>query len=317
MRVSEVSADRVHRFQRLHIIINPSSGQSGPDLSTLNKVLQSLDLDWQMHITKERGDARRLALEAIGDHADAVAVYGGDGTLTEVAGGLTGSATPLVILPGGTANVLSVELGIPRDLAQAAQLLADPFSEIRTIDMGVLRGVTANGRTDSIIPFFRLGIGLEGRVHESADRDAKDQDGMFAYLKATLRSWSRPEKARYRIWVDGQIVEMDGINCLITTYGSLGFAGLTLSHAIDLNDGLLDIILFQDVNVSSMLAVAANAIATGEIAQPLPQWQGREVTVVTDPPQPVAADGELVEVEQVSVGILPKAVHVVVPTTAK
>ena len=56
-----------------------------------------------------------------------------------------GAMSPMVILPGGTANLLSVELGIPKELAQAAQLAIDENSTTLPVDMGrVVVGETPN-----------------------------------------------------------------------------------------------------------------------------------------------------------------------------
>jgi len=44
--------------------------------------------------------------------ADLILVLGGDGTINEVVNGMIGSDVPLGMLPGGTANVLAMELGL-------------------------------------------------------------------------------------------------------------------------------------------------------------------------------------------------------------
>jgi len=63
-------------------------------------------------------------------------VYGGDGTLMEAISGLIGSEIPLVILPGGSANVVATELGIPKDLQESCTLLVHGPLETKTIDVG-------------------------------------------------------------------------------------------------------------------------------------------------------------------------------------
>jgi diacylglycerol kinase (ATP) len=244
---------------------------------------------------------------------DAIAVYGGDGTVLEVASTLAGSAIPLVLLPGGTANVLSVELGIPQDLAQAALLLGGVPNAIRAVDMGALGDVDSGDADNGAMLFFHLGIGAEGRLHEIADRDAKDRSGMFAYVTAALKTVTNPPQAHYQLTLDGTVVEADGIDLMITTYGSVGVAGLKVSHAIDVGDGLLDVVLIEDTSVPSLLAAAATAVTARELAGPMRHWQAHEVTVVTDPPQPVAVDGELLDVERVTVRVVSQALKVVVP----
>src|SRR5260221_12051734 len=123
-------------YKRIHVIVNPAAGRDVPILGTLNKVFGEAGIDWDIFVTKEAGDARRLAKEAVTGGADAVAVNGGDGTLTEVASGLRGSNVPLAILAGGTANVMSIGLAIPNDLGPASPLLVGNDSEGRAIDLG-------------------------------------------------------------------------------------------------------------------------------------------------------------------------------------
>jgi diacylglycerol kinase family enzyme len=99
--------------KRIVVIANPAAGQDEPVLGTMNKVFGASEYKWDLWLTKQGGDGKRLALQAIEEAADIVAVYGGDGSVREVASALAGSDVPMAILPGGTANVMSVELGIP------------------------------------------------------------------------------------------------------------------------------------------------------------------------------------------------------------
>jgi diacylglycerol kinase (ATP) len=302
------------KFQNIHIIVNPAAGQDSLILPILNRILQDLKIKWEMFITKDAGDARRFAEAAVEAGVDAVVIYGGDGTILEAASGMRDSEIPLVILPGGTANVLSVELGIPRDLATAAMLLGGAPNAIRGLDMGLL---LADDNNDEQV-FFHLGIGLEAEMNHEADREAKDRSGMMAYVTAALRQLTNPPTAHYILTLDGERVEIDGINCMVTNFGSVGVAGLTLSHAIDMNDGLMDVIVIQDANIGSLLAAAASAVTAGELAQAqtLLQWQAREVSVSAEPIQKVVVDGELIAPGSVTARILPNAVRVVVPAPA-
>jgi diacylglycerol kinase family enzyme len=114
--------------KRIYVVINPGSGQPKPVLHTLNSVFRAAGVDWEASVTQESGDGHRFAREALAAGADVVAAFGGDGTVMEVAGALMGEDVPVAILPGGTANVMSVELGIPNDLEAAARIACDPSS---------------------------------------------------------------------------------------------------------------------------------------------------------------------------------------------
>lgn len=291
------------RYQKVHIIVNPAAGRDEPFLKTLNDTLNTLQIDWEMFITKQAGDATRFAQAAVEAGVNAVAAYGGDGTVREVASGLRDSRIPMLILPGGTANVLSIELGIPRDFSQAISLLESSRSTPKAIDMGIIG--------DQV--FFHLGIGLEAEMNKEADREAKNRSGIFAYVNAALKNLRNFPTTHYHLELDGEKIEIDGINCMVTTFGSVGVGELKLSHAIDICDGLLDVLVIQEVNLRTVLSAAAGAVFLGELAGPLQQWQVRKASIIADPPQPMVCDGELVKFNKIDIQVLPKAVTILVP----
>ncbi len=290
-------------YDKIHVIINPAAGKEGAVLKPLNTAFQEMGLEWEVSITKAAGDARRFAEQAVAAGVDVVASYGGDGTVLEVASGLIGSRVPLLILPGGTANVVSIELGLPRALSDVLALLSAPDTVERAIDMGQIG--------DKL--FFHMGIGFEAQMITDADREEKNRSGLWAYINAALKNLRNPTVAHYALLIDGEHVEVEGINCMVTNLGSLGVGGLKLSKTIDISDGLMDVIIIQDVKVSTMLSAATAAVVSGDMAAPLLQWQAREVTVVADPPQSITCDGELVEIDDIKACILPGAIHVLVP----
>ncbi len=63
--------------------------------------------------------ATRIAAEAVQRGDDSVFALGGDGTLRDIAEGLSGSNTALAALPGGTVNIFVKEMGLPRGIRAA------------------------------------------------------------------------------------------------------------------------------------------------------------------------------------------------------
>src|SRR4051812_36561871 len=127
-------------LKNVHVIINPASGIAEPVLTDLNWAFKDAGVKWEALVTKDAGDATRYAKEALKQKVSAVAVYGGDGTVMEVAEVMKGQETPMAILPGGTANVMSKELGIPVDLPRAIALLLDKNHDTRLVDLGETDG---------------------------------------------------------------------------------------------------------------------------------------------------------------------------------
>ena len=287
--------------RKIFVVVNPASGQPQPILNTLNSVFHPLGIDWDVVITKESGDAERLASQAAASGVDVVAAYGGDGTVMEAARGLFDSQTPLAILPGGTANLMSVELGIPKSLAQAAAIAANPDSRVRLVDAGLFGGQTHF--------LLRVGLGFAARKVEIADRDLKDRYGIMAYSIGALKALGETKPAHYRLTLDGQQYETQGFSCLVDNAGNIGFAGLGLKSIL-VDDGLLDVIIVRDARIRSWIAVGAG-VGSGKLnPEYILHWQAREITIEADPLQPVQMDGELAGETPVSVQVVPGLVHI-------
>ncbi|MBZ0287404.1 MAG: diacylglycerol kinase family lipid kinase [Anaerolineae bacterium] len=286
--------------RRVHVIANPAAGQDRPFLNLFNRSFQEAGIDWELLITKKAGDAERFAREAVKAGADVVAAYGGDGTVGEVANGLYGTDVPLAIFPGGTANVMSVELGIPGDLAGAVPL-ACGSGLARPIDMGKI------GDRKFLL---RAAIGYTAEMTRGADREEKNRLGNLAYILSAIRELPNAQPVPYRLTLDGEMVEIEGAVCIVANSGSLGLPGWSLTRAVDVGDGLLDVIMIQNVDLNALLAVAASAIG---VAEPLDHWQARDITIEANPPQTVECDGEIIEPTPFSASILPHAIRVLVP----
>ncbi len=213
---------------------------------------------------------------------------------------------PLAILPGGTANLLSVELGIPQDLAGAASLLTDSSARIRSVDMG---------RVDDQL-FFHLSVGILGNLINRTDRAAKDQNGLLAYVFSGLRELQRlPSPIPFTLTLDGEEVEIESIGCMVTNYGQIGIAGLQLSHAIDLSDGLMDVMAIKDINLTTVFKGLTGAIASGEVVNALWHWRAKHISITMPTGTCMTFDGEPFEsdAETLFVQVVPGAVDVIVP----
>lgn len=108
---------------RIRVIVNPGAGQPEPVLSVLNQTLGEAGIEWGIDVTHASGDAHTAAREAADNAYDLIGVYGGDGTIKEVAAALAHGGPPMAILPGGTGNTPAKRLGIPGALRDAPRSL--------------------------------------------------------------------------------------------------------------------------------------------------------------------------------------------------
>lgn len=164
---------------------------------------------------------------------------------------------------------------------------------------------------------LRAGIGLEADMVGGADRDLKDRLGVLAYALAALQALQNPIVSHYTLTIDGQEMKSEGVACLICNSGNLGKAGVTLSTAVSVCDGVLDIFVLQQADLASLLALTRDVLRQANPTRPILQhWQGRGVMVLAEPNQRVQVDGELIGQTPITAKVLPSAVQVIVPKTA-
>ena len=290
------------RARRVIVIVNPAAGQDRPILKTINSAMQRSEVDWNLVITRQAGDGFRLARQAVASGADTVAVYGGDGTIAEVASGLGGSKVSLGILPGGTSNGIASSLGIPKDLNQALSLALEPGHATCSLHLGLMNKV-----------FFiqMVGIGLDARLVEGAPREAKDRFGLLAYALSALQSIANPPVAHYHMLLDDHVIETDGVTCMIINADHLFLPGLSALPPGPRN-GLLDIFVPQRADVRAIFSVAATMAGGGPELVMLPHWQARRISILTDPPQLVQSDGEVTGHTPIKARVTARTVHIIV-----
>jgi diacylglycerol kinase family enzyme len=144
------------------LIANPWA--TGVSEELLASVRAALPDGTELRMTSASGDATEIAREISG-HADALYVFGGDGTYNEVLNGID-STTPIGLIPGGGTSVLPRALGFPSDPVAAARRLATGSE--RRISVG-----RVNGRRFG----FACGIGLDAEVVRAVDALGRRSDG--------------------------------------------------------------------------------------------------------------------------------------------
>ena len=120
----------------IYLIVNASAGAThGPSaVDDVMAVLQAGDAAVELTVAKNGDEIVAAVKRAIAAKAAIVAVGGGDGTLSTVAGMLVGSNIALGILPFGTLNHFAKDNGIPLDLKEAAQVIV--AGQTRRVDVG-------------------------------------------------------------------------------------------------------------------------------------------------------------------------------------
>ncbi|SDZ80086.1 diacylglycerol/lipid kinase family protein [Pedobacter hartonius] len=290
------------KIKHICFIINPASGKQEAILLFINQALDGMGIEWDVYLTKKDKSIAEIARELIGK-TDLVAVYGGDGCVTEVAAALHGSETPLAIIPGGTANVMARELGIPLDTQAALAVLTGKDYEMRSIDMGLFNDQ----------PFLlRVNIGIMADMVLQADRDLKNSVGQLAYGITALKTLALAEPASYRLEIDGKAFQESGVSLTVTNSGHIGIGDFALQPGISITDGLLDVILMKDASLLSVLKVASSTLLQNK-TEALVHWQCKRIVINMDQTHSLICDDRKETARQITISVVPASIRIMVP----
>ena len=230
------------------IIYNPIAGRRR--IAALWRVVDVLianGLQPRIAETQSVGHATLLAREAAEANERIVVAAGGDGTIAEVAAGLLGSKSSLGIIPLGTANVLSHELGLSHHAKALAAALA--FGRTRTLWPGVAEG--PDGRRVFV---QMLGVGLDAQVVHRVSHRLKRAIGRQAYTLQTLREIGRYSYLPLKVSLDGVATEAASI---VVSKGRFYGGAYTLAPLASSSEPGFSVALFRNNGARAALGYGA------------------------------------------------------------
>ena len=287
--------------ERIHMVINPAAGQDEPILNVINDVCRQYKVEWSVSVTHKFGDATDLARQAAKDGYDIVAGYGGDGTQHEIANGILGTDALMGVLPGGTGNNFSKEMGTPQSLRPAVELLCSSHT-VRDVDV-VQMG--------DICFILRLYVGIE--PERQTRREDKDRYGKLAYVVDAFRKARDSKEVNYRITIDGEVIEVPAMVLYIVNAAKNG-AGISVAGDLSrIDDGLMDAFILNMKDLKTIAGTVDRMLNLDTSNAREYMRQGKEMTIETDPDQPVWTDGEHTGRTPISLKVLPGALPVIVP----
>ena len=301
-------------YKKIHVVVNPASGKDEPILNTVNDVFHQHGVDWSVSVTKKYGDATEQAKAAIAAGADLVTGYGGDGTQHEIANAVmsaaaeTGRTISMGILPGGTGNGFAREMNTPTKLRPAVEVLCTSH-KTRNIDVAQLTGVGEAHVTDKYF-IQRLYIGIE--PEEQTSREMKDKYGVFAYAVSMHERKKTTKQSKYQVTIDGEAIEFEASKVYVVNSGMMG-TGFSITHTYAIDDGLLDAFVLNSEARETLSAAVDRFLDRDTAAAKKYYRQCRELSIDTDPDQPIWADGEYIGRTPVTITVMPGALSVVVP----
>ena len=275
------------------IIYNPTAGRFSvrPFIKSAVEELRSAGWQAEAAATQSGEHTIELAKQAAMEKKDAVFAAGGDGTIGNAVNGLVGSETALGVLPAGTANVWSTELGLqpfawtrPWALRKNVSILAN--APCHRVDVGLCNEVSF---------MMWAGIGLDAMAIQSLEPRIR-LDKFFTMPEYTVSAiWHAAQWSglRLRLWADEHEVEGDFILAVVTNIRHYMGGLSNLSPDAYIDDGLLDLWLFHGNNLGDALRHAYDLWrGTHVTSEAVHRITFRSLRVEADSPYWIQTDGE-------------------------
>jgi diacylglycerol kinase (ATP) len=249
--------------------------------------------------------AAAIAKDCIGKGADVILAAGGDGTINEIANGMVGLDTPLGILPGGTANVLAVELGLTLDMPKAARQLST-WTPVR-IAVGLLENQVEQRHF-----LLMAGAGLDALIVYNIDASLKASFGKVAYWVAGFSRLGKP-MAEFNVQIGGE--ELRCSFALVSRVKNYG-GDLWIARNASLLSDRFEVVLFQGSHSLPYMKYLVGVV-TGRLAHMsgvrLIQAESLELECASDPGIYVQIDGEFAGRLPVRLSVVANALTLLMP----
>ena len=256
-------------------------------------------------VTWRGDDLRQSAAEAVQAGYHRVLVVGGDAALRHVVSGAFGHDLEVAIARFDATNYIADWLAIPRDPVAAVRASLTWPARAMDLVCATLEG----GREELFFGFAQLGLAM--------------QPGWgIAYPPASASSWRRclaiaiggmgqVETPAFELKWDSE--ELRG-RLLLMTIANAAVYGRGMTETGEAKDGLLEVEVVGLLPYWKLFEAVSIMLEGDRLRWPIDKhFQTRQMTLATDPPTAIVADGDLVGNTPVSLRLVPQAVRIVAP----
>lgn len=233
-----------------------------------------------------------------------VVAVGGDGTVSQVMNGLTGTDAALAVLPAGTGNDFARTLGFGPNIDAAVDALV--VGERMRMDVGAWRVGNQSGFFINV-----AGLGFDSAVADRINRGFRHVRGSLAYFAAILSTLRTYRPRRLSGLIDGEPIEGQVMLCALANAQAYG-GGLRIAPMASIEDGLLDLVMVGEFGTVEFLRNFGRLRRGNHLFHPKVFHRPfRRLEIEVDPPGPFLVDGELFGPGPVEVEIRPGIIEVI------
>ena len=245
---------------------------------------------------------------------DAILIFGGDGTIHRHLSDLVRLQLPVLVVPRGSGNDFARSLEL-RSLAQAVSAwkhFVAGGNNVRAVDLGV---ITKLGQSQPHYFSCVAGVGLDtatARIANQLPRWLRANGGYALSLPVALASFTPPQ---VDLRVDGQ--PHSTVPRVLAAFANTPWygGGMRIAPKADMTDGLLDACVIGAMSKAKLLRLFPSVYGGNHLKfSEVEYFQGERFQLATQPAFDVYADGEFVCQTPVEIGVVQRALTVIVPS---
>jgi diacylglycerol kinase (ATP) len=239
----------------IRVIYNPVAGpKMVRNIERVRRALNANRVPFEVRETSGPGDAVILAREAAHAGGDAVIAVGGDGTVNEVANGLAGMATRLLVVPHGTGNVFAAEVGLPKSVEGCLSLLSGG----KTITVKLAKA----GKRHFLL---LASAGFDAEVVDRMGARGKHFLGIGAYILAGAAHIFREQPS---LWVELAGQERMEAQAVILCRGKRYGGGVIMAPSGNLESSTLQVVILRGIGRFPILRFVWNVLREKHTGSP-------------------------------------------------
>lgn len=244
----------------------------------------------------------------------AALIFGGDGTVHRYLPELHKCKIPTLVVPSGSGNDFAKALGIAnkRTALKAWQRFCASGDNVNEIDLGVVRSAT-----EETLFCCVASSGLDAEANRLANRMPAWLRAWGGYVAAAVQTLAQFKTVKFTVLADDRTFGREGYFVAVGNAHRYG-GGMRIAPLAKLDDGLLDVCFIGPMAKLKVLCALPTLPFGAHIRlKEVEYFRSRTVRIEASRQLEVYADGEFVCRTPVEIGLLPRALPVIVPEQGK
>lgn len=226
--------------RKIVYLLNPVSGTGKKDI--LEKLIQTKtrkqSIIFEIYYSNVYGDYDYLKNKIESEEITDIVIAGGDGTVNHVVSALQETGVNFGILPIGSGNGLAFSAGIPKNPVKALEIIFKGH-------YGYVDAFTINNKFSCMLS----GLGFDAQVaHDFANKASR---GLLTYTQQSLYQYFKAHPYLFQIVLDNFSFYSNAFLVAVANSNQFG-NNFTIAPKASLDDGLLDIVIVQNMNKAKL-----------------------------------------------------------------